>query len=132
MATGIAVAQANAILDAYCRSVAYSDPVGFFVKLYVGDPGVSGAANAAGNTVRKALTFSAASAGSITTSATVTWTGVSTTETYTHVGFFDTVGPAGGNFLGSDSLTTPRAVVAGGDFEIQAGQLVVTLGALAA
>lgn len=132
MATGIAVAQANAILDAYCRSVAYSDPAGFFAKLHVGDPGAAGTLNAAGNTVRKATTFSAASSGSITTSAALTWLAVSTTETYTHVSFWDTVGPAGGNFLGSDNLATPRSVVAGGDFNIPAGALIVTLGALAA
>ncbi len=132
MATGISAAQANAILDAYCRSVAYSDPAGFFVKLHIGDPGSAGTSNAAGNTTRKATTFSAASGGSITTSAIIQWLAVSTTETYTHVSFWDTVGPAGGNFLGSDQLNTPRSVVSGGDFEIAAGQLTVTLGAVAA
>ncbi len=132
MTTGIATAQANGILDAYCRSVAYSDPVGFFVKLHTGDPGSAGTSNAAGETTRKATTFSAASSGAITTSATITWTAVSTTETYTHVSFWDTVGPAGGTFLGSDSLNTPRSLVAGGDFQIAAGSLIVTLGTLAA
>jgi hypothetical protein len=131
MATGISTAQANAILDAYCRSVAYSDPAGFFVKLHTGDPGASGALNAALNTTRKATTFAAASGGSIATSATITWTAVPNTETYTHVSFWDTVGPAGGNFLGSDALATPRIVASGGDFDIPSGQLIVTLGTIA-
>ena len=43
MAVGIASAQANAILDAYARSVAYTDPAAFWVKLHTGDPGAAGA-----------------------------------------------------------------------------------------
>jgi hypothetical protein len=132
MATGISSTQADAILNAYCRSVTYSDPVGFFIKLHIGDPGAAGTSNAAGNTTRKAVTFSASSGGVCTTSALIQWLAVSTTETYTHCSFWDTVGPAGGNFLGSDSLNTPRSVVSGGDFEIAAGQLTVTLGSVAA
>ena len=132
MATGISTTQANAILDAYCRSVAYADPVGFFVKLFIGDPGASGTSNAAAETTRKAVTFSAASGGVCTTSGALTWTSVAATETYTHVGYFDTVGPAGGNFLGSDALNTPRSVTAGDDATIAAGALTVTLGSLAA
>ncbi len=132
MATGIAVAHANAILDAYCRSVLYADPVGFFVKLHIGDPGAAGTANAAGETTRKAVTFSAASAGAITNSAALTWTSVSTTETYSHVSFWDTVGPTGGTFLGSDNLNTTRSVTAGDNFEIAIGDADLSLGAVAA
>ncbi len=132
MATGIAAAHANAILDAYCRSVAYVDPVAFFVKLHIGDPGVAGTANVAGETTRKAVTFSAAAAGAITNSAALTWTSVSTTETYSFVSFWDTVGPAGGTFLGSDNLNTTRAVTAGDNFEIAIGDVDFSLGAVAA
>ena len=130
MTTGIAAASANAILDAYCRSVAYTDPVGFFVKLHLGDPGASGASNAALETTRKAVTFSAASAGAITNSAALTWTAVSTTETYSHVSFWDAA--AAGNFLGSDGLDVAQAMTAGNTFEIAIGDLDITLSALAA
>jgi hypothetical protein len=132
MATGIAAAQANAILDAYCRSVAYSDPVGFFAKLHTGDPGASGTSNAATETTRKAVTFSAASGGAITNSASLDWTSVAATETYSHVSFWDTVGPAGGTFLGSDNLNTPRSVTAGDNFSIAIGDVDISLGAVAA
>ena len=88
MATGISAAVANAILDALCRSVAWTEPAAFYVKLHLGDPGASGASNAAANTTRQSVTFSAASAGAITNSAAVTWTSVPNTETYSHISFW--------------------------------------------
>ena len=130
MATGIAASQYNAWLDAFCRSVAYSDPASFNVKLHIGDPGAAGASNAAGNTTRKVATFSAASAGSITTSAALDWTSVSTTETYTHVSFWSDIAAA--TFLGSDALELPRAVTAGQNFSLAAGDIVISLAPLAA
>lgn len=130
MAVGLAAAQANAILDALCRSVAYSDPAAFWVKLHIGDPGAAGASNAAGETTRKQATFSAASGGAITTSADLSWTSVSTSETYSHVSFWDA--NAAGNFLGSDALDTSRAVTAGDNFTIVAGDVDVSITAIAA
>lgn len=130
MATGLASGQANAILDALCRSVAYSDPASFNVKLHLGDPGAAGTSNAALNTTRKAVTFSAASGGAITNSAALTWASVPNTETYSHVSFWSDI--AAGTFLGSDALNTPRAVTAGETFEIPIGDLDITLGAIAA
>jgi hypothetical protein len=47
MALGITAAQANAILDAYCRGVSYAGNAAFWVKLHTGDPGSAGTANAA-------------------------------------------------------------------------------------
>ena len=125
MATGLAAATANAILDALCRSVAWSDPAAFYVKLHTADPGASGATAAAGNTTRQAVTFSAASAGAITNSAAVTWTSVSTTETYSHVSFWDA--STAGNFIGSDALNASRAVTAGDTFRIPIGDLDFTI-----
>jgi len=130
MTTGIAAASANAILDAYCRSVAYVDPVAFFVKLHLGDPGAAGASNAALETTRKAVTFSAAASGAITNSAALTWTAVSTTETFSHLSFWDAV--TVGTFLGSDDLNVARAMTAGDTFEIAIGDIDITLGTLAA
>lgn len=130
MATGIASGQANAILDAYCRSVAYSDPASFNVKLHTGDPGAAGTSNAAGETTRKAVTFSAASGGAITNSAAITWTSVAATETLSHLSFWSDI--SAGTFLGSDALNVARAVTAGDTFEIAIGDLDITLGAVAA
>ena len=130
MAIGIAAATYNAWLDALCRSVAYSDPPSFNVKLHIGDPGAAGTSNPAGNTVRKAATFSAASGGAITTSADLAWTSVSTTETYTHVSFWSDI--AAGTFLGSDALESPRSVTVGQNFTIAAGDLDISLAPVAA
>ena len=125
MTTGLAPAVANSILDALCRSVAWTDPAAFWVKLHLGDPGAAGTANAAANTTRQQATFSAASGGAITNSAALTWTAVSTTEIYTHVSFWDA--STAGTFLGSDALNASRAITAGETFEIPAGDLDVTL-----
>jgi hypothetical protein len=121
VAVGIATSILNAWLDGLCRSVAWSDPAGFFVKLHTGDPGSAGTANAAGNTTRQSVTFSAASGGAITNSADVTWTNVSTAETYSHISFWDA--STAGTFLGSDDLATSRTVAVGDTFTIAAGDL---------
>lgn len=125
MATGLASGVANSILDALCRSVAWSDPAAFYVKLHTADPGAAGATAAAGETTRKQATFSAASGGAITTSADLTWTNVSTAETYSHVSFWDAA--AAGNFLGSDDLAVARLVAVGDNFTIAAGDVDLAL-----
>lgn len=130
MATGLASGIANSILDALCRSVAWSDPAAFYVKLHTGDPGSAGTANAATETTRKAATFSAASAGAITTSADLTWTSVAATETISHVSFWDA--STAGTFLGSDALSASKSLTAGDTFTIAAGDLDLDLTPIAA
>lgn len=130
MAVGLASGVANSILDALCRSVAWTEPADFYVKLHTGDPGAAGASNAAGETTRQQAVFSAASGGAITTSGAVTWTNVSTSEMYSHVSFWSA--SAAGTFLGSDALNEPKAVVAGDDFTIAAGDLDLDLTPIAA
>lgn len=130
MTVGLASGQANAILDALCNSVAYSDPAGFFVKLHTGDPGSAGTANAAGETTRKAATFGSPSGGAITTTADITWTNVSTSETYSHISFWSA--STAGTFLGSDALNASKAVTAGDTFTIAAGDLDIDLSPIAA
>lgn len=130
MATGIASGIANAILDALCRSVAWTEPAAFYVKLHTGDPGASGATAAATETTRQAVTFSAASGGAITNSADVSWTNVAASETYSHVSFWSA--SSAGTFLGSDALDASKAVTAGEDFKIAAGDLDISLGTIAA
>lgn len=130
MAVGLASSIANSVLDALCRSVTWTEPAAFYVKLHTGDPGASGASNAAGETTRQAVTFSAAASGAITNSAAVTWTNVSTTETVSHVSFWDAA--AAGTFLGSDALNTSRSLTAGDTFEIAIGDLDLSITPIAA
>lgn len=130
MAVGVSSTVANAILDAYCRNVAWTQPAAFWVKLHTGDPGSAGTTAAAGETTRKQATFSAASGGTITTSGALTWTSVSTTETYSHVSFWDA--STAGTFIGSDALETSRSVTAGDTFTIAAGDLDLSVTPVAA
>lgn len=130
MAVGLAAGIANSILDALCRSVAWTEPAEFWVKLHTGDPGAAGASNAAAETDRAQATFSAAAGGAITNSADIDWLAVAATETITHVSFWSA--SAAGTFLGSDQLAAPKALDAGDDFTIAAGDLDLSLGSIAA
>jgi len=89
-----------------------------YVKLHLGDPGEAGTSNAAVNTTREDVTFSAASTGSMAASATVEWTNVSTTETYSHFSLWDNV--SAGNCLWTGALSSSAAVTAGDTFQITA------------
>lgn len=130
MTTGLKAAVANSLLDAICKAVNYTAPVAFYVKLHTGDPGAAGTSNAATNTTRQAGTFASASSGSSASNADVAWTNVSTTETYSHVSFWDA--SSAGNFIGSSALSSSRSVVAGDDFTIPSGSLTLSLSPLAA
>jgi hypothetical protein len=91
---------------------------GTWLKLHTGDPGEDATSNAATNTSRQSVSFSAASAGSMASSSTATWTNVSTTETYTHWSLWDSAGPTGGNPLWKGALSTSASVTAGDTFQI--------------
>lgn len=116
---------ANSWLDAVARATAYSEAE-FHVKLHLGDPGSDGTSNAAVETTRKQVTFGAGAASrAISNTVAVEWTNVSTTETYTHVSFWDAA--AAGNFLGRDDLSSSAAVTAGDTFRIPIGDLDLTI-----
>lgn len=83
-----------------------------FVKVHTGDPGSAGTANASAETTRKALTWSAASAGSKAITATLpSWLWAAGSETITHISVWDA--STSGNFLFSVQLTVSKAVVNG-------------------
>lgn len=125
MATGLAPATANAILDALCRSVAWTEPDEVWVKLHVGDPGAAGTSNPATETTRKQATFgTAASGGAISNTAALTWTSVAGTEDFTH--FSAWTASTAGTFLFSGTVTA-NAVTAGDDFTVPIGDLDCTL-----
>lgn len=130
MTVGISAATANAWLNAYARNTAYTQPAAFWAKLHIGDPGAAGASNAAANTTRVQATFSAASAGSLTTSADLAWTNVPNAETYSHLSFWDAA--AAGTFLGSATIATPRLVAVGDTFTELAGNCTIGITPLAA
>lgn len=87
-----------------------------YLKLHTGDPGEDGTANAATNATRQAITWSAPSSGSMASAATVTWTNVSTTETYSHWSLWDAT--TAGNCLWTGALGSSASVTAGDTFEV--------------
>ena len=87
-----------------------------YVKLHLGDSGEDGTASPAAETTRKAVSWSVASAGSKASSATMSWTNVSATETYTHWSMWDS--STAGNCLWTGALSASAAVTAGDTFEI--------------
>jgi hypothetical protein len=104
------------ILDHTTGRAAWTAPSGVYIKLHTGDPGEEGTSNAATEATRKVVTFSAAASGSIASSATVEWTNVSTTETYSHWSLWDA--STSGNCLWSGALSSSAAVTAGDTFQI--------------
>lgn len=104
------------ILDHTTGRAAWTAPTTVYLKLHLGDPGEAGTANAAAETSRQSVAFNAAASGSIGSSATVTWTNVSTTETYTHWSMWDN--STAGNCLWTGALSASAAVTAGDTFQI--------------
>lgn len=97
--------QSFAVTTAYC-------------KLHTGDPGEDGTSNAATETTRKSISWNAASSGSMGASATLEWTNVAATETYTHWSMWDN--STAGNCLWYGSLSSSASVTAGDTFQITA------------
>lgn len=112
MAVGLAANPvANAMLDLFgnATSSGWTTP---FLKLHTGDPGAAGTTNASAETTRKALTMSAASAGSKagTGSPVAQWAAWSAgSETISHVSIW--TASTAGTFLGSIAAAASKAVV---------------------
>ena len=97
------------------RNVSYAAS-GVYLQLHIGDPGEDGTGNPAGETTRQAATFAAAASGEIATSAVVTWTNLSDSETLTHWSAWDLT--SGGNCLWYGALSGSATVAAGDTFQI--------------
>ena len=104
------------ILEHTTGKTAWTMPTTVYVKLHLGDPGEAATSNAATETTRKVAAWAVAASGAIVTSATMEWTNVSTTETYSHWSMWDDV--TAGNALWSGALATSAAVTAGDTFQI--------------
>jgi hypothetical protein len=125
MAEGFAAGVANAILDALCRSVSWTEPAVIYVQLHTAAPGADGTANVATETDRIQATFGdAAASGAISNTVALTWEGVAGSEDYTHCTLWDDL--SAGNFQASGAITA-SAVTAGNDFTIPIGGLDVSL-----
>ena len=108
---------ANAWLNVL-RGTTFTGIANVYVKLHTGDPGASGANNAAaGSTTRVAITWSAAASGALAMTGTApSWTNGGTSETLTHISFWDAT--SAGNFLGSAALSSSQAWASGNTFAL--------------
>lgn len=120
MAVGVsAVNLANVWLN-ILRNVTGTAIPAVFVKLHIGDPGAAGAGNAAvGSTTRPAITWSAAAGGVLAMTGTAPlWTNGGTSETLSHISFWDNA--TAGNFLGSAALAATQAWASTNQFTLTA------------
>lgn len=113
------------LLDLVFNGSAYSGQATVYVKLHTGDPGEACTNNAAGETTRQAATVGASASGTVTSDADITWTNVSTSETYSHISIWDA--STAGNALWYGALTASKAVNAGDTFTIASGSLTISL-----
>jgi len=104
------------ILEHTTGKTAWTIPSNVYVKLHTGDAGEAGTTNAATETTRKVAAWATASSGSIATSATLEWTNVAATETYSHWSLWDA--STAGNCLWTGALSSSAAVTAGDTFQI--------------
>jgi len=104
------------ILEHTTGKTAWTIPTDVYVKLHTGDAGEDGTSNAASEATRKVASWAAASSGSIATDATLEWTNVAATETYSHWSMWDAL--TSGNCLWTGALSSSAAVTAGDTFQI--------------
>lgn len=104
------------ILEHLTGKTAWTAPTTVYIKLHTGDAGEDGTTNAATNTSRQSASWATAATGSIATNATISWTNVSTTETYSHWSAWDN--STAGNCLWTGALSSSAAVTAGDTFQI--------------
>lgn len=109
MVVGIAAATANADLDRFRNNAAAAIATPF-VQLHTGDPGAAGTANVSvGCTTRNAITWNAASGGSMTLLSLAAFTNAGTSETISHVTIFSAA--SAGTFHHSFALSVAQAWV---------------------
>lgn len=101
------------------NGTSYTAPAALYAKLHTGDPGEAGTSNAATETTRVEISFSAHTDGVMALAATATWTSVSTEETVSHISVWDN--STAGNCLFTGALDSSAALQAGDNFSLDTG-----------
>ena len=104
------------ILEHTTGKTAWTIPSNVYVKLHTADAGEAGTTSAATEATRKVAAWATASSGAIATSATIEWTNVAATETYSHWSLWDAA--TAGNCLWTGALSSSASVTAGDTFQI--------------
>ncbi|GAC70721.1 hypothetical protein GS4_39_00520 [Gordonia soli NBRC 108243] len=115
----------------WVRGSSTTPPTTVYAQLHVGVPGATAASNLSagtvGGTVRVAITFAAASGGSISITGTApSWTcsASAVSETLSHVSFFDA--SSGGNCLWTAALNSTRTWSTGDTYTLSTDSLNLT------
>jgi hypothetical protein len=118
----------NKLLDHSLATTAYTAPGAVYVGLFTSDPTDAGTGTevSGGSYARQSATFGAASSGSASTSATITFPAATASwGTITHVGIYDA--SSSGNLLFHGAVTTSKAIESGDTFQISSGNLTISL-----
>ena len=119
----------NKLLDHSLATTAFTAPSAVYVGLHTGSPldDDSGANEVTGGSyTRKAATFAAASGGSASTSATITFDAATANwGTITHISIYDA--STAGNLLFHGAVTTSKTIESGDTFQISSGNLTISL-----
>jgi hypothetical protein len=120
----------NKLLDHTLRNTAFSQPSGLHVGLFTANTGLEtnspSAEVSGGSYARKTIAFSAASGGSASNSATVTFDAATANwGTITHVAVLDA--STSGNVLFHGAVTSAKTIETGDTFQISSGNLTITL-----
>ena len=118
----------NKDIDHNLGTAAYTSPSAVYVALFTADPTDTGDTTneiSGGGYARTQVTFAAASGGSASNSADVTFPQATADwGTITHFGLFDA--STAGNMLYSGALTASKTVSNGDTFKFATGDLTVT------
>ena len=118
----------NKLIDHSLGTTAYTAPSAVYVALFTSDPTDAGTGTevSGGGYARQSATFAAASSGSASTNATVTFpTATANYGTVTHVGIYDA--SSAGNLLFHGAVTTSKTIETGDTFQISSGNLTISL-----
>jgi len=114
----------NKILDKVFSNTDFTVTTAY-VSLHTGDPGETGADEAAGGSyARQSAAFDASASGATANAADITFTAMPT-ATITHIGVWDA--STTGNFLWGGAASASKALTSGDEYKILEGDLDVTL-----
>ena len=120
----------NKVLDHVLGNTTYTPAATLYLGLWTADDGLEAGTVTSevsgGSYSRQAIAFSAASSGSASNSATVTFTTATANwGTITHVAVMDA--STGGNVLFHGSVTTSKTIESGDTFQVSSGNLTISL-----
>jgi len=119
------------LLDHALGTAPFTAPTNVYVGLHTGSPldddsGANEISTVGTGYVRKEATFAAASGGSASTNATITFdAATSNWGTITHISIYDA--SSAGNLLFHGAVTTSKTIETGDTFQISSGNLTISL-----